>query len=126
MQFLSGQQSHNVDKLAIAAFIFSIYAIVVFVQLIVHACYAVNGKVPVYPDGIWVAGKMGGKINGHWGKRHWVYCPSPAASVVSQPGTVPVTPGSSVDEIKKMKELLDCGAITQEEFDAFKKKTLGI
>ena len=31
-----------------------------------------------------------------------------------------------VDEIKKMKELLDCGAITQEEFNAFKRKTLGI
>jgi hypothetical protein len=27
----------------------------------------------------------------------------------------------SVDEIKKMKELFDCGTITQKEFDAFKK-----
>jgi len=39
---------------------------------------------------------------------------------------MPVSSGSPVDEIKKMKELLDSGAITQEEFDAFKKKTLGI
>ena len=43
--------------------------------------------------------------------------PSPAA---------PSLPTPPVDEIKKMKELLDLGVITQEEFAAFKKKTLGI
>ena len=31
---------------------------------------------------------------------------------------------SSIDEIKKMKELLDAGALTQEEFDAKKKELL--
>ena len=30
------------------------------------------------------------------------------------------------DEIKKFKELLDAGAITQEEYDAEKKKLLGL
>ena len=35
-------------------------------------------------------------------------------------------PGSSLDEIKKVKELLDAGVITQEEFDAKKKQLLGL
>jgi len=42
------------------------------------------------------------------------------------PPDAPSVPTPPVDEIKKMKELFDLGAITQEEFDAFKKKTLGI
>ena len=33
---------------------------------------------------------------------------------------------TGADEIKKYKELLDCGAITQEEFDAKKKQILGL
>ena len=33
--------------------------------------------------------------------------------------------GSSADEILKLKQLLDMGAITQEEFDEQKKKLLG-
>ena len=33
--------------------------------------------------------------------------------------------GSSADEILKLKQLLDMGAITQEEFDEQKKKILG-
>ena len=33
---------------------------------------------------------------------------------------------SAADEIKKFKELLDLGAITQEEFDAKKKQLLGL
>lgn len=36
------------------------------------------------------------------------------------------TPASSADEIKKFKDLLDSGAITQEEFDAKKKQLLGL
>lgn len=45
---------------------------------------------------------------------------------------VPVTsitqeiPQSNADELKKYKELLDAGVITQEEFDAKKKQLLGI
>ncbi|MBQ3052554.1 MAG: SHOCT domain-containing protein [Clostridia bacterium] len=35
-------------------------------------------------------------------------------------------PLSSADELKKYKELLDTGVITQEEFDATKKQLLGI
>ena len=33
---------------------------------------------------------------------------------------------SSADEIKKFKDLLDSGVITQEEFDAKKKQLLGL
>ena len=33
---------------------------------------------------------------------------------------------SAADEIKKFKELLDLGVITQEEFDAKKKQLLGL
>ena len=33
---------------------------------------------------------------------------------------------SSADELKKFKELLDMGIITQEEFDAKKKQLLGL
>ena len=33
---------------------------------------------------------------------------------------------SNADELKKYKELLDCGAITQEEFDTKKKQLLGL
>ena len=42
-----------------------------------------------------------------------------------QPSIQPVG-GSVADEIKKFKELLDIGAITQEEFDAKKKQLLGL
>jgi hypothetical protein len=37
----------------------------------------------------------------------------------------PATAGSVADEIKKLKGLLDSGAITKEEYDAQKKKLLG-
>ena len=40
------------------------------------------------------------------------------AAVIQQP--------SAADELKKFKELLDMGAITQEEFDAKKKQLLGL
>lgn len=33
--------------------------------------------------------------------------------------------GSVADELKKLKEILDAGVLTQEEFDAQKKKLLG-
>ena len=37
------------------------------------------------------------------------------------------TPGfDAADELKKYKDLLDCGAITQEEFNALKKQLLGL
>jgi hypothetical protein len=36
------------------------------------------------------------------------------------------TPQSDADELKKYKELLDQGIITQEEFDAKKKQLLGL
>jgi hypothetical protein len=40
--------------------------------------------------------------------------------------TAPKAVVSNADEIKKYKELLDCGAITQEEFDIKKKQLLGL
>ena len=38
----------------------------------------------------------------------------------------PAAAPSAADEIKKFKELLDMGVITQEEFDAKKKQLLGL
>jgi hypothetical protein len=38
----------------------------------------------------------------------------------------PASAGSVADEIKKLKALLDSGAITQKEYDAQKKKLLGL
>ena len=35
-------------------------------------------------------------------------------------------PQSNADELRKFKELLDSGVITQEEFDAKKKQLLGL
>ena len=43
---------------------------------------------------------------------------APQATVVQQ--------ASAADELKKFKELLDMGVITQEEFDAKKKQLLGL
>ncbi len=45
----------------------------------------------------------------------------------SAPATaVVVNNTSAADELKKFKELLDCGIISQEEFDAKKKQLLGL
>lgn len=44
---------------------------------------------------------------------------APAATVVQQAA-------SPAEELKKMKELLDMGIVTQEEFDAKKKQLLGL
>lgn len=40
--------------------------------------------------------------------------------------TSPALPADPLDQIKKLKELLDIGAITQEEFDAKKKQLLNL
>ena len=42
------------------------------------------------------------------------------------PSAAPVSSVSNADELKKYKELLDSGIITQEEFDAKKKQLLGL
>lgn len=44
--------------------------------------------------------------------------PAQTATVIQQT--------SAADELKKFKELLDCGIISQEEFDAKKKQLLGL
>ena len=41
-------------------------------------------------------------------------------------GSTPASAVSAADELKKFKELLDSGVITQEEFDAKKKQLLGL
>lgn len=43
-----------------------------------------------------------------------------------QARNTPIIASTSADEIKKYKELLDMGIITQEEFDAKKKQLLGL
>lgn len=44
----------------------------------------------------------------------------------AQSATTFVQQTSAADELKKFKELLDMGVITQEEFDAKKKQLLGL
>lgn len=44
----------------------------------------------------------------------------------SRKAAAPVAIGSSADELRKFKELLDTGVISQEEFDAKKKQLLGL
>ena len=51
----------------------------------------------------------------------------PAVNTTQSYAPVPVQPqASDADELKKYKELLDSGAITQEEYDAKKKQLLHI
>lgn len=45
---------------------------------------------------------------------------------VKRQKNTPVAAASPLDEVKKLKELLDCGVITQEEFEAKKKQLLGL
>ena len=44
--------------------------------------------------------------------------------ITVQPIPAPMQPNNSVDELKKYKELLDSGIITQEEFEEKKKQLL--
>ncbi len=48
------------------------------------------------------------------------YKPTPTTTIKQE------IPQSLADELKKYKELLDMGVITQEEFDAKKKQLLGL
>ena len=53
--------------------------------------------------------------------------PTAEEPVVPVQGTAPAAPQIGLaDELMKYKQLLDAGAITQEEFDALKKKLLGL
>ena len=60
--------------------------------------------------------------------------PKPVPQVVPQPAPEPATAPTPavkrstnyIEEIKALKELLDCGAITEEEFSKKKKQVLGI
>jgi membrane protease subunit (stomatin/prohibitin family) len=52
--------------------------------------------------------------------------PSGRFTQKSAAGTEDKAKNSIADEIVKLKELLDQGILTQEEFDATKKKLLGI
>lgn len=57
--------------------------------------------------------------------------PQIPVNTISAGGSVSCTPNSgsmhsAADELKKYKELLDAGILTKEEFDAQKKKILGL
>ena len=56
-------------------------------------------------------------------KRSTLIAGHPNVNVVNQ---TPTPTQSQADELKKFKELLDSGIITQEEFDAKKKQLLGL
>ena len=108
------------------AFVFIPFAVLTILlltfALIYYAVCAAKGNVPVWSESE--------------KKKIWVYCPSSGISVaqnpvpqhttVRTPSAVMTSSASSAEEIKKMKELLDNGAITEDEFNAFKKKTLGL
>ncbi len=49
-----------------------------------------------------------------------------SSAIDSSPLSSPAPAVSPVDEIRKYKDLLDCGALTQEEFDAKKKQLLNL
>ncbi len=51
---------------------------------------------------------------------------APVAPVTPAPAAAPAPSASAADEIKKYKELLDMGAITEEEYNAKKKELLGL
>ena len=65
------------------------------------------------------------KLNAQKAAQHTA---SLASKQTPQPEAAPEKPVNHsmdyIDEIKRLKELLDCGAITQEEFDAKKKQLL--
>ena len=47
--------------------------------------------------------------------------------VLTKNNPAPAAPaGSNMDELKQLKELLDTGVISQEEFDTKKKQLLGL
>jgi hypothetical protein len=51
--------------------------------------------------------------------------PAPAPPTVPQPVAAPATPaGDTYGDLMKLKELLDAGALTQQEFDTQKAKIL--
>lgn len=54
------------------------------------------------------------------------YCKEQVDNYKSSKYNKTVTATSPADELKKFKELLDMGAITQEEFNAKKKQILGL
>ncbi len=98
------------------AFPFAVAVIGGVVWLIAATFYSAYGYVPT----------ILGDIPGATTKTMWVYMPTPADAVSTKQSPSQSPASSPVDEIKKMKELLDCGAISLEEFNTFKKKALGI
>ena len=51
--------------------------------------------------------------------------PAAAAAAVSVAPAAPAAPADPYGDLMKLKELLDAGALTQDEFDAQKQKVLG-
>ena len=52
-------------------------------------------------------------------------CPTPINPQAGSPASQQIPPASTAGELKGYKELLDIGAITQEEFDMKKRELLG-
>ena len=51
---------------------------------------------------------------------------APAAAPAPSPAAAPASVSEAADDLMKLKELLDAGILTQEEFDAKKKQLLGL
>ena len=51
---------------------------------------------------------------------------APAAPAATPAPAAPASVSEAADDLLKLKELLDAGILTQEEFDAKKKQLLGL
>ena len=51
---------------------------------------------------------------------------APAAPAAAPAPAAPTSVSEAADDLLKLKELLDAGILTQEEFDAKKKQLLGL
>ena len=69
-----------------------------------------------------VAVLLGSLLLGNMLKRSSLITPKAKKAIVVQHNE----PASHADELKKYKELLDSGVISQEEFEAKKKQLLGL
>lgn len=52
--------------------------------------------------------------------------PPPPTAAAPQPAAAPGAGGDVVAQLQQLKQLLDSGALTQDEFDAAKTKLLGV
>lgn len=134
ISFIAFMQVYNRKENSLAKYSFST-TVASFISLLIFAIYVVTSATHKFPKALW-----------YW-KLDWLfyviaimnivtlilayqikntkYDPEPA-QVDNQASTKPNNEANIPEELKKYKELLDSGVITQEEFDAKKKQLLGL